>query len=336
MAEQLQITVADSSQIGEVRRSAVRLAQAANLTEIQQAEIGIVATELATNVLRHAKQGRILLQSWKQDDLNQVEILSIDSGPGMEDIGRCLQDGYSTAGTAGNGLGAVRRLAREFDVYSRPGGGAVLMARMGPAAQAGNRLSMGAISIPAPGESLCGDSWSFCGNTEDFSLVMVDGLGHGPAAHDVAVRAVQTFTSTASRPPAQCLSHIHRALQGSRGAAIAVTRVDCQQNTIQHAGVGNISAMVVAPGTARGLVSQNGILGVHNHRIAELNQPWQEPALLIMHSDGLQSRWRLDDYPGLMNRHPAVIAGILYRDFQRGRDDATVLVVPLKTGGTRP
>jgi len=51
---------------------------------------------------------------------------------------------------------------------------------------------------------------------------------------------------------------------------------------------------------------------------------------LIMYSDGLQSRWNLQDYPGLVHRHPAVIASVLHRDFCRGRDDVTVLVVALE------
>jgi hypothetical protein len=55
-----------------------------------------------------------------------------------------------------------------------------------------------------------------------------------------------------------------------------------------------------------------------------------EGDLLLMHSDGLTSRWKLADYPGLSHRVPALIAAVLYRDFKRGRDDATVLVARLK------
>jgi hypothetical protein len=46
-----------------------------------------------------------------------------------------------------------------------------------------------------------------------------------------------------------------------------------------------------------------------------------------MHSDGLLTNWSLDAYPGLLTRHPALIAGVMYRDFRRGRDDVTVLAV---------
>lgn len=55
--------------------------------------------------------------------------------------------------------------------------------------------------------------------------------------------------------------------------------------------------------------------------------PWSPDAVVVLHSDGLRTRWRLDAYPGLARRHPSLIAGVLYRDFARRRDDVTVLVV---------
>ena len=45
-----------------------------------------------------------------------------------------------------------------------------------------------------------------------------------------------------------------------------------------------------------------------------------------MHSDGLTTHWTLERLPGLAARHPSLIAGVLYRDFKRGRDDVTVVV----------
>jgi hypothetical protein len=47
---------------------------------------------------------------------------------------------------------------------------------------------------------------------------------------------------------------------------------------------------------------------------------------LVLHSDGLGTRWNLNAYPGLSAHHPSLIAGVLYRDFKRGTDDVTVLV----------
>ncbi len=61
-------------------------------------------------------------------------------------------------------------------------------------------------------------------------------------------------------------------------------------------------------------------------KFQEFAYPFPKGATLVMHSDGLISRWTLDAYPGLAAHDPALVAGVLYRDFQRGRDDVTVLV----------
>jgi hypothetical protein len=74
------------------------------------------------------------------------------------------------------------------------------------------------------------------------------------------------------------------------------------------------------------MVSYNGTVGHEVRKIQEFTYQWPQQGLLVMHSDGLKTQWRLDRYPGLMHKHPSLIAGVLYRDFNRGRDDVTVLV----------
>ncbi|HEX6078241.1 MAG TPA: serine/threonine protein kinase, partial [Methylomirabilota bacterium] len=83
-------------------------------------------------------------------------------------------------------------------------------------------------------------------------------------------------------------------------------------------------------GEARHLVSSNGTAGHAAQRIKEFSYPWPAGALLIMHSDGLGSRWRLDRYPGLRERHPALVTGVLYRDWSRSGDDVTVVAARLR------
>ena len=61
-------------------------------------------------------------------------------------------------------------------------------------------------------------------------------------------------------------------------------------------------------------------------KVQEFVLPWNAGAMLIMQSDGLASRWDLEQYPGLIGCHPALIAAVLYRDYTRGRDDVAVLV----------
>ena len=160
-----------------------------------------------------------------------MEILSVDAGPGMTDVPRCLRDGYSTAGTPGNGLGAVRRLSSVFDVHSTAGAGTVVVSRLcrpaaGPASGiAAARYEYAAISIPAPHEEVCGDTWRIAERDGDCAVLVVDGLGHGPLAADAATRAGAVFDESPFDDAEALIERAHRALSGTRGAALAVARM---------------------------------------------------------------------------------------------------------------
>jgi anti-sigma regulatory factor (Ser/Thr protein kinase) len=327
MIRPLSIPVADLSQAGEVRRAATRMADQAGLPEVKRGEVAIVATELATNLARYGRHGRVILQVSTEPGMG-IEVMTIDAGPGMADVQKCLQDGFSTGGTPGNGLGAVRRLAAEFDLYSLPGKGTVVFARVAAATRNGTPAAFrwAAISTPAPNEELCGDAWRVAVKDREITVMVVDGLGHGPEAAKAADLAVQLFERQWFDGPGAFCEDAHRALCGSRGAAIAAAQVSAAA-VVRYAGVGNISAYVVSPEASRGMMSQNGTAGLQMRKILQLDYPWPERALLVMHSDGLSNRWALDDYHGLITRHPAVIAGVLHRDFLRGRDDATIVVM---------
>jgi anti-sigma regulatory factor (Ser/Thr protein kinase) len=308
------VAVTDASQIGEVRRQASRIAELAGLSDTQRGAVAIAATELATNLSRYATNGQVLVQQLSPIDGTCVEILAIDAGPGM-DVDRCLRDGYSTGGTAGNGLGAVKRLADEFDLYSTAGG-SVVMARVGrrPRPPAARAFRWGAVSTPAPHEAVCGDAWAVAERDGEIVVMVADG------------RTVQVFDRSQFVEPAAFCDEAHRALTGTRGAALALAHVS--KRGVRFAGVGNIAGSLVAPGgQGRGLLSQNGTAGFQMRAPQQLDYPWPVQGCLVMHSDGLAGRWSMATYPGLLRRHPAVIAGVLYRDSVRGRDDATVVVV---------
>jgi serine/threonine protein phosphatase PrpC len=190
---------------------------------------------------------------------------------------------------------------------------------------------VGAVCVPKPGEDTCGDAWSVAaGSPECLSVLVADGLGHGPGAADAARLAVRVFEAHPGRTPGAHLSAIHEALRSTRGAGAAVASIDRRSGTVTFAGVGNVAGAIVARGRSRQLVSMNGTLGHKVHRINEFTYPWDDDALLVMHSDGLTSRWDLDRYPGLGERHPSLVAGVLFRDFQRVRDDVTVVAVRVR------
>jgi len=324
--------IQDLSQVGESRRVGQDLAQRLAFDETQAGKLAIVITELGNNIIKHgAADGELLLRTLQHNgETIGLEVLAIDNGRGMDNVNRNMVDGYSTAGTSGTGLGAVRRLADDFTIYSTPGKGTAVLARVrasGRHRTAGDGYRLGAVCVEKPGEPISGDGWCVVPRAGVLLAMVADGLGHGVSAAEAANEAIRVLSESALQQPAQLVDVIHAALQKTRGAAVAVAAVNTAKGTVHYAGLGNIAGVILgANGERRSLISQNGTAGVEARRIQEYTYPWQRGAVLIMHSDGLK-QWNIDAYAGALQHDPAVIAGLLYRDFRRGTDDVTVLAL---------
>jgi anti-sigma regulatory factor (Ser/Thr protein kinase) len=322
------IRVEEPSQVAAARQAAADLSWRLRLDETTAGRLALVVTELATNLIKHGGGGEVLLRQI-QTPLRAVEVFALDHGPGMANVARCLEDGYSTAGSAGTGLGAVQRLSSGFDVWSRPKSGAAvrieIVAHGETRAPAG--FQIGGLSVPAAGETECGDAWTEERRPGSVTVLVVDGLGHGPEAAVAAREAVQSFAGAPGVMPALRVDALNLALRSTRGAALAVAHLDAARKLVLFAGLGNISAAIYAGESVRHLVSQHGTAGQGTRRIEEYTYAWDERSVLVMHSDGIGARHDLTTYPGLLERHPSLVAGVLYRDFVRGRDDATAVVV---------
>ncbi len=323
---QVPFDIREEGQVGQARRRAHTIALNAGLREEEANKASIIASEAATNLIKHGSGGELLLRELRSG----IEVLAIDKGRGMADVSRCLSDGYSTTGTAGNGLGAIRRMSSLFDIYSRPSGGTAVVSRIQNGGSPLTRWDVGVVSRPKTGESFCGDAWAAKQSGEEIWVVVVDGLGHGPEAHQAALEATRVFRETSGhRSTTDALEAMHGALRKTRGAAVAVAHIDPKASELRFAGVGNIAGTVLTSSSWKSMMSHNGILGHELRRIQEFTQPWTPGSKLVMNSDGLGT-WNLDRYPGLFMRHPSVMAGVLYRDYWRSRDDVTVLVVQEK------
>lgn len=331
-APQIAVAVTEPNQAGEARRVASRLAESIGFDDRARGEVAIIATELATNLARYARDGVLLLQVLDLPAGPALEVLSIDRGPGMANLQACLQDGYSTGGTPGNGLGAVRRLSNDFDVFSTPAGTVILSRiRRGIAADATAAYEWGAISLPAPHETVCGDTWRIAQRDGGLAVMVADGLGHGPLAAAASTLAGDVFEAHPFEDVAALIERAHGALNGSRGSAMATATI--VGGGMRYAGVGNIAGWLSGGERNRGLPSQNGTVGVQIRKVQGLDYEWPARGRLVMHSDGLTNRWTLDAYLGLGSRHPAIQAGVLWRDCGRGRDDATIVVVERRMAG---
>jgi len=325
------IAVTEPTHAAEARRAALRLADRMQFDEQAQGRLALVVTEIATNVLKHGRGGRVLLSPVDECGSGALDTFGVDSGPGMANLAECLRDGFSTAGSPGTGLGAIRRLADESDVYTEPGKGTVIRARCRPAGRNEQRregpdMDIDGIVLPMAGLAESGDAWATNRRDGGATILVADGLGHGEGAAEAALSAVAVFRKRASAEPGALMEELHPALRGTRGAAAAIAHVDTQRGKLTFVGVGNISASIWHPSKSQHLVSMNGIVGHHMSRVRTFVYEWLPGSILVMHSDGVRTRWRLEDYAGLQAKPAGLIAGVLLRDAARGTDDACVVV----------
>jgi len=328
-SEQMIFHIGESSQIAAARRNGNDLAVHLGFDEVQAGKVAIVITEAGTNILKHAGSGDIILRPLWCDQQAGIEIIATDNGPGMASVAASISDGVSTAGTQGTGLGAMRRLAGEFDIYSAPDRGTALwlVVWSKPDCPRGSAINIGAICLPLPSEEISGDAWTYKASGRTLRVMVADGLGHGPDARRASQPAIDVVDNELATTPRSILTAAHGALRSTRGAAVAVAVIDLEVRQLTFAGVGNIAAYLFSDDGRKQFMSHNGIVGNNMRNVQEFTFDWGPRSMLIMHSDGLLTNWSLDQYPGLDSHSPALIAAVLVRDFSRKRDDITVVVI---------
>jgi anti-sigma regulatory factor (Ser/Thr protein kinase) len=334
VTEAWDITVADESQVHGATAAASAAAQAAGLDVKRVAVCELLATELATNLVRHAMGGHLLMHVAGQ---GAVQLVAVDHGPGIADVAASMTDGYTTGPPSlGAGLGACRRGASQFDLYSQVGRGTVVLVRVGPAAdEPSGPVEVGGVITPHPDESAVGDGFGLAWEGDRMTVGVVDGLGHGVQAAQARRAALELLEQQPALDSAGLLREIDIGLRVTRGAAAAIAQIDGWSRQLSFAGMGNVTGRLFRPGVDQALVSRPGILGA-NHGVGLAVRPrlhrvvaadWAAPAALILHTDGITSRWNAADYPSADRHHPAILAALIWRDALRGNDDATVVVV---------
>jgi anti-sigma regulatory factor (Ser/Thr protein kinase) len=323
------VLVEDASQVAQARREALALGRQTSLDAAAADRLALAVTEAATNLVKHASGGSVLLAPLADTTATGIEVIALDRGPGMSNVAASMRDGHSTAGSPGFGLGSMSRLASNLDIYSQPGAGTVLRFEVWSthAPQAPGPVAFGGVCVAKAGEAVSGDGWLVQSAHGRHRVVVVDGVGHGLQAATAARNALRIARENDKLEPAAVLESMHAALRSTRGAAAAVAAVAPHAAHGVFAGIGNIRSLVHSPDTTRNLVSHNGTLGHQVRKFQAFDFAFPARALLLLHSDGIATHWRFDRYPGLERHHPAVIAATIYRDYARGHDDATVVVL---------
>lgn len=323
------VPVIEATQVAEARRIATQCAEALKLGPTATPKSALVATELATNLVKHANGGSLLFGT--DDENHALVILSIDKGPGIANVPAAMRDGYSTGGSPGTGLGAISRAAGRFDLYS--GKGTAVLCRIDPdhyrppvALGQPSRITIAGVCTPKHAGDDPGDSWIAVVGRDMVTIAIADGLGHGTAAATASLAAVRVIRERPDEDLDEIFRSAHGALRPTRGAAVGLARIHPSAGRVDFSGVGNIAATITSHEAARKTVSLAGIVGHEMRRTQTFSYPWTASSILVIQSDGVSASWHLDQYPGLAQRDAAVIAAVLYRDYCRGNDDATVVV----------
>jgi anti-sigma regulatory factor (Ser/Thr protein kinase) len=318
------LRVEDPSAAAACRAAALALASRLEFPAARADQLALAVTEAASNLHKHAAQGSMLLRIARGDDGPGIEMVTIDAGPGLGDASAALRDGHSTSGTLGIGLGTIRRLADFCDLYSVPGYGTALVARFWPAPHPGTAPYAGLVR-PISGEIECGDVFGAVEIEGQLTGVLCDGLGHGPLAASAALEAVAAVLEDPVGEPAMLIERAHRRMAHTRGGALAVAQA--AGRVVRFAGLGNITAVVLANGTRKGMLSVPGIAGHQARAIRQFEYIAPAGAAIVLHSDGLSGRWEAAALPGLNARDPLVVAATLLARAGSRRDDAGVLVL---------
>jgi anti-sigma regulatory factor (Ser/Thr protein kinase) len=349
------LAVEDASAVVACRNAGLTMASRLQFPAARADSVALAVTEAASNLHKHARQGALLLAVNRDADAPGIDLVTIDSGPGLRDVGAAMQDGHSTTGTLGIGLGAIRRLADFCDLYSVPGHGTALVARFWPVSREPvsrkPAIRCAGLIRPITGETECGDAFGVLRTDDTVTAVFCDGLGHGPMAAAAAAAALAavlgepaTGSATQSvgpsgwasgRPsapasgrlsePAALLERAHRRMSGTRGGAVAVVQVSGQ--LARFAGLGNVAAFILSAGSRKSMLSVPGIAGYQARAFRQFEYEVPPGAAVILHSDGISSRWEVAAVPAVETKDPLLIAAVLLAEAGIHRDDAGVLVL---------
>jgi len=293
----------------------------------------LAARELATNQAKFA-DGTGVMQLWEVSvPQPALDVFALDFGPGIEDVRLALEDGYTTAGTMGRGLGTVRRMADEFAIYSVRRHEIDGQAWHGVAVWA--RFYLGRARPPEPAFGLYvrplgdaehnGDVVRLSWTGRRLRWLHVDALGHGPEAARTAGAAEGVLDR--ARSPEEAIASLDGRLAGTRGAVAAAGEVELDAGRVRLCGVGDIAGWLVLNGERRTLGFAAGILGHAHRRVACHRMRFPAQAVLMTASDGIRAGWGLGAFPGLWRLHPQLIALFLGEVMGRPGDDRSLLVL---------
>lgn len=305
-------------------------------SEGRHEKLALVAAEMSSNLIKHAG-GKGTIQIWQQPG-SILDILSLDFGPGVNNLELAQKDGYSMTNTLGKGLGSIMRLADEFAMYTqlkrnvKPGNwhGTAILARFHlikqPLGDAPLPYEINLFARASDDDRYNGDKVYVQQWDNKLRFLHLDGLGHGEKAK-MATSDLDSYVSGAADPLA-LIEAVDRHLRTTeRGAVALAGEIDIAEKSAQIAGVGDMVVHTYQQEKLQSLSFSPGVLGREHRKPVVTQMPMAKKSVLVSVSDGIRRGWDAESFRGLFTQHPQLIAYVLGNIMARVTDDQSICVI---------
>jgi len=301
---QLTIAITHESEVMMASMSAIRMAEKAGMSAVECTMCATAVSELATNIMRYADEGKILLHFEK----DTFHITAKDHGPGIADVDLAMQEGHSGGTGLGMGLPGVARMMDNMNIETSVGMGTCVTVskikhhqiKAAPLITKPNlklkgtkatvkRLDDALLVRPAPGEQVSGDGILSIDIPSYHFMALWDVSGHGDNAHKLSEKVERFIRQHCEKEPHTLLREVHEKFRGTRGLVAVIARLSPTSGWLEYAGVGNVSLLHVHAHGMRRLALQEGIIGYQIRTPKSERLQLHKGDTLIMHSDGIQT-----------------------------------------------
>jgi len=190
-------------------------------------------------------------------------------------------------------------------------------------------LETGLEILPMPGEQRSGDTGMIEAKDGLLTVTLIDVLGHGDQAADLADQACRALSVLGDLQPLATIEHLHQQFRGSRGMVASCASIHVDTGILEYCGIGNISARIFGPLTHQ-FVNRDGVVGYR--MVSPKTHMFQLQAgdVFVMHSDGITSRFYNEDIGSKLDLPAQKLAEHIMHTYSKGADDASCLVVKVQ------
>jgi anti-sigma regulatory factor (Ser/Thr protein kinase) len=329
--EHISYNAQDRSYFAILKKEIHKIVLEAGFSETRIAEVDIIVAEMTSNLIKHADGGELLVRLMTEDDNEAIEIISIDNGPGMNDPQKMMEDGMSTSNTLGHGLGSIKRLSDTFQIYSLKSWGTIVLSRLYKEPLSKKRqppkTEVRSVVVAKPGETVSGDGYYYEVTHDALNILVADGLGHGPDAHNAVKEAIKAFKVSPETEPVDILRGLHESIRKTRGMVGTVATFNFKEKKWRICGIGNIATRMQIGLVTRNHIAYNGIVGMNiPNTMKDQEVEHIKGQLIIMCSDGIRTRWDVQKYTSIFRYDLSILAAAIYKDFGRKTDDMSVVI----------